>query len=396
LISTLFRRTTHLRLSRIVPLLLAAACVTDAALRFAPFDWFTFRAWEAMTHFQRWPEPFEANKRYDQKRTYGDLAAMGNLPRYREYRSETFTTDALGLRNPPGLLKYGPASAILVGDSFAAGSGSNDNQTLASQLWVATGRAVYNSAPIRLDPTGLVELAHRLKMPEGVVIYQHLSRDTPPPDGKGIAALWEPPPMTWRQRLDAAATMPRSPMQILADRAVRRLQNGWIRPNPYADNVAVMTLRNGDWMLFRPPEVQAVRDTLKQLPEWAERSIDGSVGIYKWYADTLRPQKLRFVVALVPDKFTVYRPLLAGEPAEPHPSLYLEVLEQRLREAGVEVMNLSEPFIEEAAARLEAHQYLYWRDDTHWNPAGIRSATRLIAPALVTTGLPSKLSDRQP
>lgn len=390
------RRTGRLRLSRVAALLLVAACLADAALRFAPFDWFTFRAWEAMTHFQRWPEPFEANKRYEQKRTYGDLAAMGNLPEYREYRAETFTTDALGLRNPPGLLKYGSASAILVGDSFAAGSGSNDNQTLAAQLWIATGRPVYNSAPTRLDPTGILELAHRLKMPEGVVIYQHLSRDTPPPQGKGIGALWEPPPMTWRERLEAAAMMPRSPMQILADRAVRRLQNGWIRPNPYADNVTVTTLRNGDWILFRPPEMQAVRGTLQALPEWAERTIDASVAVYKWYAETLQPRKLRFVVVLVPDKFTVYRPLLRDEAPEPHPSLYLEVLEQRLRSAGVPVVNLSEAFIAEAAALLDAHQYLYWRDDTHWNPVGIRSATRLIAPVIATAATASMPKDRRP
>src|SRR5947209_13381997 len=134
-----------MRVGVLIPATLACAAVADLALRALPHDRFTFRAWEAV----RTPgedAPFLPNNRYHNDRTYGNLAAIGNLPAARHYRSVTLTTDALGYVNPPELARRGGAgggraAAIVVGSSFPAGSGVGDDSTLAAPPAPLAGRA---------------------------------------------------------------------------------------------------------------------------------------------------------------------------------------------------------------------------------------------------------------
>src|SRR5581483_4679447 len=96
--------------------------------------------------FPAFDAPFEANKRYHSDTSYGVLAVYGNVPEMRRYYSETFTADSRGFRNPPGTESSSSPEMMVVGSSFAAGQGLNDDQTLAQQLSRATGRRVYNAA----------------------------------------------------------------------------------------------------------------------------------------------------------------------------------------------------------------------------------------------------------
>ena len=59
---------------------------------------------------------------------------------------------------------------------------------------------------------------------------------------------------------------------------------------------------------------------------------------------------------------------------------FLDELEKALVAAHIPVVNLLSEFRAEAARRLDEGGYIYWRDDTHWNQAGVELATeRLIA-----------------
>src|SRR5262247_2421093 len=69
-----------------------------------------------------WPNRSRAA---ESTRASGDLAALSNRPALREFRREVFTTDAHGFRNP---------DIVVFGDSFAAGSGVSDDETLSAQL----------------------------------------------------------------------------------------------------------------------------------------------------------------------------------------------------------------------------------------------------------------------
>src|SRR5882757_5935831 len=145
----------RLRIGVVVPGLLALVAVADMALRFASVDPLTFRAWEALSRFRPPGAPFEPNRQYYRKESYGDAAAMGNLPEAREYHAERFTTDARGFRNVSTVPSAVPA-VIVTGDSFAVGSGVSDADTLPSMLGRFLGCAVYNAGGVDVEPDRLL------------------------------------------------------------------------------------------------------------------------------------------------------------------------------------------------------------------------------------------------
>lgn len=162
-----------------------------------------------------------------------------------------------------------------------------------------------------------------------------------------------------------------SPLQVLSARALKAIQNDRWLPNPYARHVLRGRLRNGEEMLFLPDE---------RIRFYRARSEDQAARYFSWLASKLGQENLELLVALVPQKFTVYRPLLLHPEPGPEESVrYLDRLEQRLRATGIPVVNLTATFRAAAAAALDRGSYIYWRDDTHWNARGIALAAAEIA-----------------
>lgn len=83
---------------------------------------------------------------------YGDLGYKSGIVSLAEPRKNTFTTDEWGFRNPT--FETLP-DVVVVGDSFTAGVGLDDHDTLARQLQAALGRTVYNRGQIWLSAPGL-------------------------------------------------------------------------------------------------------------------------------------------------------------------------------------------------------------------------------------------------
>jgi hypothetical protein len=76
------------------------------------------------------------------------------------------------------------------------------------------------------------------------------------------------------------------------------------------------------------------------------------------------------VVLVVPNRATVYAPLLA-QPRDVSESLAtLEDLAHALQNAGVPSVSLETRFARDAAFLLDQKKYLYFLDDTHWNGNG--------------------------
>lgn len=341
------------QLGFVLPMIIAIAFLADVAMRFTPIDPYTFRAWEAMTRFPAPNALFEANKRYYNARTYGNLAGLGNLPALRQYRSETFSTDAYGFRNPPEASDGRPVSAIIFGDSFVVGNGVNDDQTLSVQLSAATGKTVYNAGGTGASLENIRALARRLKMSQGTIIYAHT----------GLHQLWAGASgWIW---LNGLTTV--SPLKVASQQAYRTLQNDLLLPNTYTSNVVQARLLNNDVTLFRP---QDIRRYYQQQPD------DHLINQWATLAAELRKDNLDLLILLVPTKYAVYRPLLKeGQGPEPADGiLYLDKIERRVRESGITVVNLTPTFRAAAAAGLDRKEYIYWLDDTHWNADGIALA----------------------
>lgn len=367
----------------LVPLLLALTCFADVALRVLPIDGLTFRPWEAVRRFRPYDETFEPNQVRFKANSYGGLASIGNLPALRQYRPERFTTDALGYRNAPEIAwaaahREPEVAAILVGSSMSTGVGNSDEETLAVQLSALTGRTVYN-ASLTVDLISLERIrrvAQHFGLRSGLVIFEYLEASDLPPPGS------EPQPdacfrlvsFLGLRQFDPACSLAYglvrvSPLRILAEQAYRRLQDDRLLPNVHARVVAQRRLRNGTPMLFQ-------RQIVDEFDVY--RSEDPEFAYLTWLAAELERDNLDLLVVLVPTSYTVYRPLLAEPPPAPPFPPYLERLEGRLRAAGVPVVNLTAPFMAQAERDLPCGQYIYWRDDHHWNARGIALAAREI------------------
>ena len=384
----------------LLPWLLLITVVVDGGLRYLPTELYAWRGWEVARRYRPSDDsaPFAPNVRYRTERTYGELAQLGNLPGLRQYHPETFTTDASGYRTtpPPGPGPLGPPAAIVVGSSFGVGLGVSDEQTLAAQLAALTGRPVYNAGGLFDDVSAaaVLRIARRFELAHGLVVLEWLERhdERPPLDGA-------PDQRDRSERLCHAVLGPRaprgcttlrglvtvSPVQVLAERALRPLQNDRLLPNGYARRVVARRLVTGETALFHPDDVAAY---YRHQPE------EAAAAYVARFADAVAAANLDLLVVLVPHKYSVYYPLLA-EPAPPalDAEPFLDRLEARLCGRGIAVVNLAAPYRALTAQIPEGHEHLYWLDDAHWNPRGIAVAAAQIQRALAAqAGAPGAAS----
>jgi hypothetical protein len=368
-------------LGRVIPLILAVFFALDVGLRQLPLDLISFRAWEVLTQYAPYDASFEPNLRFRSEVDFGDLANLANLPKLREYRAgTTFTTDAFGFRNSPSSLLAGPPDALLIGDSYGVGSTVDDTETPAVQLGSVSGCRIYNAAgglDLQLDQ--VVALAQRLGMKRGLVIDVvlesaiFLRRESPPAASVYERVVSAAPASLRGPLIQLRGLWTISPLKIVVNRGVRLLEDDRILPNSYAAPVIQRTLRTGEKILFVPEDIEYARNVL-------------TVSTHRWtrFAARLEEAGLRFVVVLVPRKYTVYQPLLMEEEPLPADQLggTLTRLEQQIRNVGIPVVNLTPAFRAEAARELDRGRYLHWRDDTHWNARGIGVAAAEIARGL--------------
>ena len=364
-------------MGRVVPRLVLLACLGDVGMRLERVDPWTFRAWEALSAYRSPAAPFEANRRFEKTDSYGDLAALGNMPELRQYRSEVFTTDALGFRNPPGAWSRPPA-AIVVGDSFVVGSGVSDDETVTSRLGALLGCPVYNAGGIDPDPDRLLALARKLNLDRGLVIHQ-FAEDFEMPAApsearrryqKALAALG-PEVGSFVGRVRGMLTI--SPLQIASEHALKAWENGRILPNRYVGRVVRGRLASGDSMLF-----------LSYFFGKFHQKREVPTAYWTWLQKELRAGGLELAVVIVPSGYRVYRPFLVEPKPKPGEAVddYPGRVEDDLRRAGIPALNLTAPLSAAAAKGLQEKQYLYWRDDIHWNVQGTEVAAQAIRDGL--------------
>jgi hypothetical protein len=358
--------------------MLVACVVIDTLFRVMPSGWRPLEAGEAVVRHRVYGEAYVRNLRDRASAIYGDLPRIGNLQGLREYRPRTFTTDELGFRTQ----RRTPSLAgVVFGDSFAqAGS---DDETLANQLGLHIGCDFYNAAgsdeKFQLPAMSLIRLlAARIPLPAGFAIMERVERlfvQKPKPEptslgaavAQGFSRTASRVPGVWRlDRMigEVEEMAGSSPLQVLSDRAFRILKNDRILPNSYAKNVVKATLRNGDWILFYPDELVTY-----------EQRWPVDVSYWTRIAPDLAKRGLTLAVILVPNKYSVYHQLLADPPSVgTEPGEVLERVEANLRAAGIAVVNLTQVLRVAAKSGFERHEYVFWRDDTHWNGRGVAIA----------------------
>jgi len=366
----------RLGLRFLIPSLILATFLLDVALRFLPPGYIYFRAWDVASLFATAEGPFAPNFHYESDRAYGDLSNLGNRPRLRQYHREVFTTDEFGFRNSPSEGTGEMPAAILVGDSFAVGSGVSDSDTLSAQLSRISNKPVYNGASLPPQWKKTKKLIERMHMQGGLVIWEVSEREVLPESvrtelhivgvaPKTVSALSEKYPILQKVDLWTDSLLAYSPLGTLFSRFYRKMENDVWLPNPSEKLVVVGHLRNGDSMLFLPSEVQNFYRPKNDSPNYlAEISA------------LVHCSGNELLVILVPDKYSVYYSLLRDErQSPPEGKSHLNQLEDDLQRLGIPVLNLTSALRFQAAEGLQRREYNYLLDDTHWNRIGIQTAT---------------------
>ena len=95
------------------------------------------------------------------------------------------------------------------------------------------------------------------------------------------------------------------------------------------------------------------------------------------FIDALNILKPNLVqIFFVPVKYRVYAKWFVDKPL---PNAQLDYLRQTAKQAAIPVFDLTPALIEEAERLLPQGQYVYWRDDTHWNCNGMRAVAAPVA-----------------
>jgi hypothetical protein len=364
-------------IGRVLPRLMFFCLLVDLMLRFVPLDPLTFRAWEAM--LRRYPNavgPFIPNKHYHRDNSYGGVAGIGNLPALRHYHSVDFTTDADGFHNPPALAQGNPIG-IVIGDSFAVGSELPEDQSLSAQLTRRFGAYFYNAGgPQPLPLRSLRTVAERLDLHHGLVIFEFLEsralQDPPAatPDGGRDAAqafFFRAMGQDWTDRLGTPLNeLHASPLQALSVKLEKKIQDDTLLPNSFASFVIQERLRNGEPIVFLPAEWKSPSDPRKAAKRWA--------AYFAWYSAELRKDGLDLAVLLVPNRSSVYAPLLERAPDVSASRATLEDFADELERAGISTVALRNRYVHDARILLDEREYLYFLDDTHWNGEGTARA----------------------
>ncbi|HEV8266982.1 MAG TPA: hypothetical protein VGR00_02065, partial [Thermoanaerobaculia bacterium] len=278
---------------KVLPALLAATALLDGGLRLVPLERFAFRAWEPLTISPAPSAVFAANKKVDLPRCWGDLPNLGNYPEDRRYHREAFSTDPFGFRRSAGLLPGEKADAVLFGDSQAAGCGVSDDETLASRLFLRTGRKVFNAAARNFSSIRRIrEICRLAHLERGVVLYLVNEKTGLPPIVEGRASPLE------AHAAPATPSWTISRLGIVASRGVRRVEASLGVHD--ITRVTRATLRNGESILFLNEDYERpLSEDEARIAEWSHLH------------EELAKDGQRLLVVFLPLSGTVYRPLCA-------------------------------------------------------------------------------------
>ncbi len=291
---------------------------------------------------------------------HGDLAAIDPLVSHtiRQPRVVHFETDNRGYRNDSD---YAGAPLALAGDSFLVGTGNDQKDILVNVLRREHGVDAYSIA----SATGPRDYLNAIKMFEAnaapsihAMVFVFEGNDFRGP-GRGLTR-----PSTYDQ------LKVRSWNAVGAVFGLGRL------------------VFNGTRLLGRilfPPVNAAVE---------IYRVGRHDMGFYGSYIDKATANSLEIelgsalpgavdhveAVFFVPTKYRVYHSLLDAPGRRLRvPSPGHATLEQVFLPYGIPVIDLTPALIEGAHSLLEREEYVFWRDDTHWNAHGIRIAAREVA-----------------
>jgi hypothetical protein len=289
---------------------------------------------------------------------FGDIVAMD--PSLKDQIAEPhrleFKTDSSGFRNSHD---YAEEPYILLGDSFATSVGNTQSDTVVEQLNALSPNSFYSlaypGAPRNYEANALTFLDQGHTQARFLwFIFE--GNDFNPP-GEETGAPYRPSKdFQWKDAL--------SPRNI-----------------PFMTTRALMVFFKAVKMHKSNSDDIVIPTEIKLL------SVAGHpMGFFKKYMDRIAAPKteLRILgtpevmsrtacVFFIPDKYRVYKPWIENGPAISEPAAGLVALKDYFGARHIPVIDLTSTLKKAATKLLTQGEFVFWRDDTHWNGKGIKS-----------------------
>lgn len=314
---------------------------------FLPVKVFVYRPWEALVFTTASNTAFYPNATLS-------MNSVGDLCHHTEnavVKNERWKIDELGFRND----KYiKDADILIIGDSFIAGSGLSQENTICNQIInMDSSLKVYNMAPSSISQFDDLLKAGKINKPK-ILVYAIVERNT----AQGI-----------NYNLSNAKTykinnlLSYKDLNVYIDKIIKAYPLKWIKAR--AKNYAGTGIKsnNADSKMYFYPDLYE-KHTEQDLINSAQALIQ-----YKKYCDSLN---IKFCFMAMPDKETVYYDLVPF-PAQPD---YLFRLDSILITNGLSTINTLKIYNE---YRKNNTELLYHLDDSHWNA----NATKIMAAKII-------------
>ena len=338
----------------------------------------------------RWP-PVPTLVRYEpnvvfQGRTHGDLAAMSGKSELREERDLHFATDGRGFRNT-GPLPSEPLDILLLGDSFGVGTGTSQESTWGALLEARWGYPTYNLSAPGGPWNELMNLKaelHRLPTQAGTVVLWAIFGGNDLDDGypEGLE-LPEPSGPLERFAVSFRSFRRHSPLR----RLTRRFSTS-------RETVLERTLPDGAGFLFLDLYVKRHSRSLAEVLEHPNH--DALQRVFAEMRRLASEERLEVAVVFLPGKAEVYAPLLDGSGTwteAREPSAFATAVQTLCERQRFSFLDLTPHLIEAARSRFPRGEYLWWRDDSHWNVAGHQVAAEVVMEKLLRGLLGSRAEE---
>ena len=321
-----------------------------------------YRPHELMkAHHPELGSTFKPNTQFSMPAQFGDIEAIEKAGVRETPHEIAYRTDSLGFRNPA---EFDKQSFVLMGDSFVAGTNDTQSCLIGEHLRKDHGLDTYNLG-FPADMEDYVQRFEAFRKHKGDQFKLALFVF----EGNDFLQPFSYRPPKRKSRLKQATTayydfFKESSLwrftRWLSLRAIRKTESG--RANPFVRKIGTEDVA----FLYTDPG-QAHHQTAYQESQMK-------------FAEALERLKPNLVqVFFIPIKYRVYAGWVAEQPLA---NTQWDYLQQAARQAKVPAFDLTPSLVEEAKRLFSMGQYVYWRDDTHWNCAGMKAVAAPIAQQL--------------
>jgi hypothetical protein len=314
---------------------------------------------------------YKKNKTVDMIQPSGHLRALankvnpddGHVLEY-EPRKIIFKTDSLGFRNNSN---YNAQPFVLVGDSFIAGSANTQKHTLSSVL---KDKYKVNTYSMGVAGADLEDYLTYIKMLEGlykspfkVLLFVYESNDFPKVEPEKTQ---EPIGFT---------NFHKKPIKLYKKffRQTGLYRYTWMGyksiTNRYKDDKfsRIQINKIGNHLIgFGRNEIRQAHQNEYIPPPIIEKTLK-----------SLKDKILH--IYYIPEKYRIYYPLIYDADKVPLPNATWEKVSSITKKLEIPITNLGPVFIREAKRYFfEKNQFIYWKDDEHWNIKGVSLAAKVM------------------